>query len=56
MLYPKLEYLIKSTPPATEESSAVNIKQENMAYEDRYKEFEQFFTSGEPGVKEYARN
>ena len=56
MLYPKLEYLIKSAPPATEESSAVNIKQENMAYEDRYKEFEQFFTSGEPGVKEYARN
>ena len=56
MLYPKLEYLIKSAPPATEESSAVNIKQENMAYEDRYKEFEQYLTSGEPGVAERARN
>jgi len=27
-----------------------------MAYEDRYKEFEQYLISGEPGVKEYARN
>lgn len=27
-----------------------------MAYEDRYKEFEQYLTSGEPGVEERARN
>ena len=27
-----------------------------MAYEDRYKEFEQYLASGEPGVKERARN
>ena len=28
----------------------------NMTYEDRYKEFEQYLTSGEPRVKERARN
>ena len=27
-----------------------------MAYEDRYKEFEQYLASGEPGVEERARN
>lgn len=27
-----------------------------MLYEDRYKEFEQYLTSGEPGVEERARN
>lgn len=27
-----------------------------MAYEDRYKKFEQYLTSGEPGVEERARN
>lgn len=27
-----------------------------MAYDDRYKEFEQYLTSGEPGVEERARN
>ena len=27
-----------------------------MPYEDRYKEFEQHLASGEPGVKERARN
>lgn len=27
-----------------------------MAYEDKYKEFEQYLTSGEPGVEERARN
>jgi len=27
-----------------------------MAYEDRYREFEQYLTSGEPGVEERARN
>ena len=27
-----------------------------MAYEDRYQEFEQYLTSGEPGVEERARN
>lgn len=27
-----------------------------MAYEDRYTEFEQYLTSGEPGVEERARN
>lgn len=27
-----------------------------MAYEERYKEFEQYLTSGEPGVEERARN
>lgn len=27
-----------------------------MAYEDRYKEIEQYLASGEPGVKERARN
>ena len=27
-----------------------------MPYENRYKEFEQYLTSGEPGVKERARN
>ena len=27
-----------------------------MAYEDRYKEFEQYIASGEPGVGERARN
>ena len=27
-----------------------------MAYEDRYKEFEQYLTSGEPGVEERVRN
>lgn len=29
---------------------------DNMASEDRYKQFEQYFASGEPGVKERARN
>lgn len=27
-----------------------------MPYEDRYKEFEQYLASGEPGVEERARN
>lgn len=27
-----------------------------MADEDRYKEFEQYLASGEPGVEEYANN
>ena len=27
-----------------------------IAYEDRYKEFEQYLTSGEPGVKERGQN
>lgn len=27
-----------------------------MAYEDRYKEFEQYLASGEPGMEERARN
>ena len=27
-----------------------------MAGEDRYKEFEQYLASGEPGVEEHARN
>lgn len=27
-----------------------------MAYDDRYKEFEQYLASGEPGVEERARN
>lgn len=27
-----------------------------MAYEDRYKEFEQYLASGEPGVEEFTRN
>ena len=27
-----------------------------MAYENRYKEFEQYLASGEPGVEERARN
>lgn len=27
-----------------------------MPYEDRYKEFEQYLASGEPGLEEYARN
>lgn len=27
-----------------------------MADEERYKEFEQYLTSGEPGVEERARN
>ncbi len=27
-----------------------------MAYENRHKEFEQYFASGEPGVEEHARN
>ncbi len=27
-----------------------------MSYEDRYKEFEQYLASGEPGVEERARN
>lgn len=27
-----------------------------MAYEDRYREFEQYLTSGESGVEERARN
>lgn len=27
-----------------------------MAYEDRYKELEQYLASGEPGVEERARN
>lgn len=27
-----------------------------MAYEDRYKEFEQYLASGEPEVEERARN
>lgn len=28
----------------------------DKAYEYRYKEFEQYFASGEPGVEERARN
>ena len=27
-----------------------------MTYKERYKEFEQFLTSGEPGLEERARN
>lgn len=27
-----------------------------MVYEDRYKEFKQYLTSGEPGMEERARN
>ena len=27
-----------------------------MRYDDRYKEFEQYLASGEPGVEERARN
>ena len=27
-----------------------------MAYEDRYKDFVQYLTSGEPGVEERVRN
>lgn len=31
-------------------------KTNNMLYEDRYKDFEQYLASGEPGVEERARN
>ncbi len=34
----------------------VENKQDDMTYEDKYKEFEQYLASGEPGVEERARN